>query len=1048
MARSWDEEIMTEHNWARKRIGSYVSGKLTPADVERLEAHARDCFRCEQAIEMVRFGRGVESLFTEVRPAPGLEERAAFAFRATPRLFRVSRPMYKAIAISAALLLLGIIGALGTEKDARDELFGIFQPRQLAERQRIVAGSRKEELIPEAESAGEAASVLRLYKSPQATPSQSLTNEDLGLSSDKASQQPSGPGKPGSGVVGLAQKPSTDGAPLPGGGSGPGSTEGSGVALGSFGGYPSGAGGPGGLGGGPGGLGGGPGGGFGGGRPGGKGGGGMGSGGRRPEQPPGSAPLPSPTTGTSLGTSSGSTTSSMNSTTFLPGELKPTAPDASTVIQNGNTQRDNNQKDNDRTLPLPSKLKVPPTEPPASNQEPVKEPPPNNQEPVRRIVIRTGEIEFELDSFDAASATITKLVTEIKGAFIATANSEKLPSGKVRGSITVRIPPEHLDSFVLDLRKELGKGGELKGVRITSQDVTKQYTDLESRLRGARTMEQRLIQIIKEGKGEIKQLLEAERELGVWRTKIEEFEGELRYFANLAALSTLTITLTEKEAKAVPVITENERVQAGVEVEDVDKAYQQLLTAIAEAKGRVSKSELKQFAAGQFNAILNFEVAPDAAGTMRDRLRQLGRMVRLEIDRGQRTEGGPLTPDIKPKRGDTLFLVQLYNLANIAPRETVTLQLAAPDVSIAYQSLRDALAKATGRVVASQLNEQDKQNITAQLDFEVQRPDEATIRTALDKAGEVISRQVTRAPESENVTDTKVLHRLTIIATTRLKPRETKTLQLVAPDVSIAYRNIRDAVAKVTGRVITAQLDEQDRQNVTAHFDFEIKRTDEDALLSALDSVGEAISRQVIRVPENENASESKVLYQLVFSATNRLKPRETTTMTIEVPNVEQATAVFAMYVAEMKGRQLSGQSNRESSGKTTAKLTFEVPLAAATSVVERFKGNGVVHVYQTKNDPQAPDGKYATARLDIVLTNAEGIVADDDGLWPQVRRGLSYSATALLKSVTWVIFGLCVVLPWAVIGLVGYRLVRRVTQPSPLPTPAMSPPVPPAATV
>src|SRR5581483_3269486 len=112
----------------------------------------------------------------------------------------------------------------------------------------------------------------------------------------------------------------------------------------------------------------------------------------------------------------------------------------------------------------------------------------------------------------------------------------------------------------------------------------------------------------------IKQLLEAEKELGLWRTKIEEFEGEIRYYSNLAAFSTLTITLTEKEIRAAAAITERERVQAGVEVEDVDKAYQQVLAAVAEAKGRVTKSELKQLAAGQFNASLTFEVPPDAAG--------------------------------------------------------------------------------------------------------------------------------------------------------------------------------------------------------------------------------------------------------------------------------------------------------------------------------------------------------------------------------------------------------------------------------------------------
>ena len=178
------------------------------------------------------------------------------------------------------------------------------------------------------------------------------------------------------------------------------------------------------------------------------------------------------------------------------------------------------------------------------------------------------------------------------------------------------------------------------GIKLTSQDVTKQYTDLESWLRGARTMEQRLLQIIKEGKGEIKQLLEAERELGVWRTKIEEFEGELRYYSSLAALSTLTVSLTEKEIRAAVGITENERVQAGVEVDDVDKAYQEALAAVIEAKGRVTKSEMKQLAAGQFNATLHFEVSPETAGPLRDRLRQLGRVARLEIDRVQQTEGG------------------------------------------------------------------------------------------------------------------------------------------------------------------------------------------------------------------------------------------------------------------------------------------------------------------------------------------------------------------------------------------------------------------------
>jgi Domain of unknown function (DUF4349) len=701
------------------------------------------------------------------------------------------------------------------------------------------------------------------------------------------------------------------------------------------------------------------------------------------------------------------------------------------------------------------------------------------------------------------------------------------------------------------LRKELGKMGELKGVKISSQDITKMYFDMESRLRAARTMETRLLQIIKEGKGEIKQLLEAERELGTWRTKIEELEGEIRYYSNLASLSTLTITLSEKEIRAAAGLTEKERVQAGVEVEDVDKAYQQVLTAIVEAKGRVTKSELKQLSAGQFSASLNFEVAPEAAGPIRDRLRQLGRVARLEIDRVQQADG-TLPSDAKLKHGDTVFLVQLYNLANIAPRETATLQLAVADVPNAYQNLRDEVAKTTGgRVLVAQLNEQDKQNITAQFDFEVKRTEEGKIRAAIAAAGEVVSRQVVRSPESDSVTDVKVLYRTTLLASSRLRPRETATFQIAVADVSLAYQALRDAVGKTPSRVINAQFDEQDKQNASAQFDFEVKRGEEAAVRAALDAAGEVVSRQVTRAPEADGLTDSKILYRAtllganrlrsrdtatvqvavldvppayqalreaigkangrilaaqidehdkqnitaqvdfevkradelamraaldaageviarqVTRATegdgvtdtkvtyrvallpaNRLKPRETMTLAVEVAEVEQTAFAFGSHVAEVKGRQVDARINREPSGKVTAHLIYDVPLAAAPGLAAQFRSAGTVRVQQSARDPLAPDGKYATARLDVSLTSADQIVAADAGVWPQVRRGLTYSASVLLTSITWVVFGLCVVLPWALLGYGGYRTVRWMARPTSTSTPPAPPTAPPSPTV
>src|SRR5207302_3242809 len=122
------------------------------------------------------------------------------------------------------------------------------------------------------------------------------------------------------------------------------------------------------------------------------------------------------------------------------------------------------------------------------------------------------------------------------------------------------------------------------------------------------------------------------------------------------------------------------------------------------------------------------------------------------IDRVQHPEGGTTPPrDAKVKRGDTRFTVSLYNLTDVAPRETATVQLAVTDVPAGYRALREAVERAKGRVVTAELNEQDRQNVTAQLDFEVRRAEEGALQAALAAAGEVVSRAVTRAPEAGNL---------------------------------------------------------------------------------------------------------------------------------------------------------------------------------------------------------------------------------------------------------------------------------------------------------
>jgi hypothetical protein len=933
---------MTDHAWAQEQIAAAVAGGLTAAEAERFDAHIRDCPECATALADARnLDRGLGTLFADVRPGPMLADRTIDALRAAKTRRRILSGWKGKLAVGlAASVGLGAIGA-GVAQMA--ERSGLVFPGDGDANGRIAAVNNLKQLaltghLSDAEDPGSRDSQGRTVEALDDAASMAAKRaSSLGRMDWFETINGSQPGWRYRSAEGREEKnvPQKGAEPAdPADGSKatitlPGALQ--------FGGFP------------------------------------------RPVQG-----LPQLSAGTTFYKESGASTSvaGAGERSPVPGPFSyfmgydgrpPTAGQATSATEGKGKDgidlgsqwgkslgyinpaehkplllhSDAEEKAGKKIVADQTPVRgVPMNQRPESGvaaagdlfvQAGQQPPRPQNPEPAApRKIIRSGEIDFEVESFDSAVATVTKLVTAINNAFVATVNSEKLPNGKVKGSMVVRVPPDSLDSLVLDLRQELGKGGELRGQRIGSQEITKQYTDLNSRLKAAKTMQERLLQMIKEGKGEIKQLLEAEKELGVWRTKIEELEGELRYYDNLVSLSTLTITMAEKEIKAAAALRESERIQAGVEVEDVENARQQALTAVAEAKGRVTKSELKQLAAGQFNATLNFEVPPDAAGPVRDRLRQIGRVVRLEIDRVQQAEGGvvtttPVPRDIKITRGDAQFLVQLYNLANVAPRETAVVQVAVTDVPSGYQKLREAVAKANGRVLAARLDEQDRQNVTAQLDFEVRRADEAAVQTALAAAGDVIARNVTRAPEGDNVTD-------------------------------------------------------------------------------------------------------AKVLFRTVLMSVTRLRPRETTTLAVEVPDVDATVAVIGAHVGDMQGRQVDANVAYERGGRVTARLIYDVPLSRAEGLVARIKSAGVVRVQQSARDPQAPEGKYATARLDVTLSNVDLIVPKDDGLWPQVRRGLSVSVSVLLMSVTWVIFGLCVVVPWALVGYGAYRLIRRLFRPSPLP--------------
>lgn len=641
-----------------------------------------------------------------------------------------------------------------------------------------------------------------------------------------------------------------------------------------------------------------------------------------------------------------------------------------------------------------------------------------------RKIIRQGELEFEIDSFDSAVATVAKIATEEQG-FIATVNSEKLQNGKVRGSVVVRVPPDHLDTLLLKLRAL----GELKSQKIGSEDVTKAYTDLESRLRAARTMEERLLRIIRDGKGEIKDLLQAEKELGEWRTRIETMVGEINYYNNLIAQSTLTLTLSEREFRAPFGLIETERVEMGLEVEDVEKAHRDAISTVAELKGRITRSDLKQLSAGQFNAVLQFETAQEREGVARDRLKQLGTLARLEITRSQEVQGGTGKPqDLKVQQNDTQFLVSIYNLANVVPRETIHLNLACLDAEKSHKLILDRVEKASGRLISSRLMRPKGDQTTGLLQFQIKAAEADAVLQDIRAAGEVMKLEVAADSDTANSTSSKRGFDVNLFGLWTVQPRETTTVVLATKDVSAGYRLLLAAAKAADGHILTAQLNENDRKNMTANLSFELLREREAMVAEAMAKVGDVYIRNAARAQDQDNVVDSKVLLQLRLFDSANVPARETLKLSIEVDDVE---GVAQGLEAEFKGRIVDARHARESSGQRESVLTIDVPLKNMPAAIGRIKSLGTIQEQTGTKNANIPDNDLAVGRLEVRISN-EVLVGRSAGPWASMKRGLALSLQAGSWSLMLIMIGICFVVPLILVVWAAVKLYRRV-RPKPM---------------
>lgn len=162
---------------------------------------------------------------------------------------------------------------------------------------------------------------------------------------------------------------------------------------------------------------------------------------------------------------------------------------------------------------------------------------------INRKLVRRGTMTLEVAGVAGVMGTIDSLATALNG-FVADAQILQNADGHHRASVTLRVPETEFEAALAALKLL----GDVRGHAVTSEDVSKAYFDLETRLAVTREMEARLRELLATSTGKLSEVLQVERELSRVIGQIESMEGEKRYYDRQIALATITLTLSEPGA--------------------------------------------------------------------------------------------------------------------------------------------------------------------------------------------------------------------------------------------------------------------------------------------------------------------------------------------------------------------------------------------------------------------------------------------------------------------------------------------------------------------
>lgn len=153
-------------------------------------------------------------------------------------------------------------------------------------------------------------------------------------------------------------------------------------------------------------------------------------------------------------------------------------------------------------------------------------------------LILNADLSLETQDFEKSAADIEKMTAEA-GGYIESSGTYG-DTGSRSANYTLRVPQEKFEQFYA----QLGENMHVVSRSRSSEDVTEQYTDIETRLATLQTKHERLLSLLEKA-DKMEDIIALENALADCEYEINSLTGSKRRYDDLVGFSTFYINLRE-----------------------------------------------------------------------------------------------------------------------------------------------------------------------------------------------------------------------------------------------------------------------------------------------------------------------------------------------------------------------------------------------------------------------------------------------------------------------------------------------------------------------